>query len=145
MKSKYIILGIMLVVCSSLFLVGCNREENNEISYEIITFENAPKEVQDEINKVDKRIRGSVINNDHKETISSSGNIDLGKERYAYFIINNEIPKIIEVGPDKAYGYGMWIKYTSEETENVEFPTNVTIVKLSDYYDRISHIYISHP
>jgi len=148
MRSKYIILGVIVIICSSLFLIGCNREASKELSYEIIFFENAPKEVQNEISEVDKwiREREAVIDNNHPhQTISSSGSVNLGKERYEYFITNNQIPKIIEVVPDKAYGSGIMIKHTTEYRENIEFPTTVTIVKLSDYYGKMSHVYISHP
>lgn len=147
MKSKYIILGVTLIICSSLFLIGCNREANKEMSYEIILFENAPKEVQNEINEVDKWIRErEAMDDSHTiQTISSSGSVDLGKERYEYFITSNLIPKIIEVVPDKAYGSGIMIKHTTEHRENGEFPTTVAIVKLSNYYGKISHVYISHP
>ncbi|QUH19431.1 hypothetical protein [Alkaliphilus sp. B6464] len=148
MRSKYIILGVALIICSSLFLVGCNREANKKMSYEIILFENAPKEVQNEISEVDKWIREmeAVIDNDHpNQTINFSGSVDLGKERYEYFITNNQIPKIIEVVPDKAYGIGIMIKHTTEYRENIGFPTTVAIVKLSDYYGKVSHVYVSHP
>lgn len=146
MRNKFIILGTILIIFNSLFLMGCNREANKEISYEIISFENAPKEVQDDISKVDKWIRETIINNNHSDqTINSSGSIDLGKERYEYFITNNQVPKIIEVVSDKAYGSGVMIKHTTEYRENVEFPITVTIVKLSDYHGKISHVYISHP
>ncbi len=148
MRSKYIILGIIMVICSSLFWAGCNREVNEDFSYEIISFENAPKEVQDQISEVDKWIResdGVINNNDVNHTISSSGSIDLGKERYEYFITNNQISKIIEVVPNKAYGSGIMIKHTTEYRENLEFPITVTIVKLSEYYGKILHVYISHP
>ena len=148
MRRKYIILGIILIIFSSLFFVGCSSEESKELSYETIFFENAPKEVQNEISEVDKwiREREAVINNSHpNQTISSSGSINLGKERYEYFITNNQIPKIIEVVPDKAYGSGIMIKHTTEYRENVEFPTTVAIVKLRDYHGRISHVYLSHP
>lgn len=148
MRKKYIILGIILIICSSLFFVGCGSKESEELSYEIISFENAPKEVQDEISEVDKWIREKevVINNSHpNQTISSSGSVNLGKERYEYFITNNQISKIIEVVPDKTYGMGIMIKHTAESRENVEFPTTVAIVKLIDYHGRISHVYLSHP
>lgn len=132
---------------SNLFLVGCNTEENKEVSYEIVSFESAPKEVQEEISEVDKRIRESVMKNNYsnKQTTISSGSIDLGKERYEYFITNNQAPKIIEVGPDKVYGRGIRIIYTTENIGNVNFPVTTTIVKLNDYYGKISHTYISHP
>ncbi|WP_026478133.1 hypothetical protein [Alkaliphilus transvaalensis] len=146
-KTIYIIFSIILIICSNLFLVGCNREENKEMSYEIISFENAPKEVQDEISQVDEIIRESVINNSYSnnETIVSSGSIDLGKERYEFFITNNQVPIIIEVGEDKAYGRGVRIIYTTEYGENKEFPTTVTVVKFINYYGKISQTYISHP
>lgn len=153
-RSNYIILGIILIICSSLFLVGCNREENKEISYEIISFENAPKEVQDLISKNDRirkeKEREWIKNNSDSQnsTILSSGEIDLGKERYVYYMTdnqisenNNEIPKIIEVAPDKAYGRGIVIKFVTESIEeNVEFPNTVVIVKFTDYYGKILQV-----
>lgn len=140
MRSNYIILGIILIIFSSLFFVGCSSEENKEINYEIISFENVPKEVQD-------RIRESDSNNSYTyEEYNSSGGINLGKERYVFFITNEgRVPKIIEVAPDKTYGRGIMIKHTAEYNENVEFPNTVTIVKLNNYYGEITNVFISHP
>jgi len=54
-RNNYIILGVLLIVFSSLFLVGCYREE--EISYEIISFEDAPEEVQNRIIETDGKTK----------------------------------------------------------------------------------------
>lgn len=67
----------------------------------------------------------------------------MGNERYEIFITNNDKTKIIEVGPDEAYGSGIKVVYTTEYVENVELTSNVTIIRFNDYYGRISPIYVS--
>jgi len=144
-RNNYIILGVLLIVFSSLFLVGCYREE--EISYEIISFEDAPEEVQNRIIETDGKTKEREVDRSAgyvSSTIISSGNIDLGKERYVYFVTNreenkkiNEVIKITEVGPFEDFGTGAVVKFATEHRENVEFPDTVTIVKFIEYYGRI--------
>lgn len=140
MRSNYIILGIILIICTSFFFVGCSNEENKELSYEMISFENAPKEVQDMM------MLSENHNKNFNEDYNSGGGVDLGKERYEFFITNEgETPKILEIGPDETYGRGIMIKYTIENKENAKFPDTSTIIKLNEYYGEITRTYISHP
>lgn len=140
MRSNYIILGIILIICTSFFLVGCSSEENKELSYEIISFENAPKEVQDGI------ILAEEHNKHLNEDYNSGGGVDLGKERYVFFITNEgNAPKILEITPDTTYGRGIMIKHTTEAKENAKFPDTLTIIKLNEYYGEITRTYISYP
>ena len=140
MRSNLIILGIILIVFTSLFFVGCSSEENKELSYEIISFENAPKEVQDSIMLLENH--NKYLNEDY----DSGGDFDLGKERYVFFITNKgKTPKILEIIPDKTYGRGIMIKYTIENKENAEFPDTSAIIRLNEYYGEITRTYISHP
>lgn len=142
MRKKYIILGMILIICSSLFFVGCNGKENKELSYEIISFENAPREVQERMRLHEEHGQEHYPN----EAYNASGGFDLGKERYVYFIVNEgSIPKILEVVSDETYGRGIVIKHTSENKENIKFPDTSVVVRLNEYYGEISNVFISHP
>lgn len=148
MRSKYVILGVVLIICTSIFTAI--RYKNEEMSYEVISFENAPKEIQDLIREDDNRIRQreEAAKNDDYGTILSSGEINLGEVRYVYFVTNrsknrtiNEVPIIIEVGPDKAYGRGVVvIRFNTEYREDVEFPDTVTLVKVNDHWGKIMQV-----
>jgi len=131
---------MILIIFASFFCVGCSSEENKELSYEIISFENAPKEVQDRM----------MLSANHKKDLDEDydlgGGFDLGKERYVFFITNEgRSHKILEVAPDETYGRGIMIKYTIEDKENAKFPDTSTIIKLNGYYGEITRTYISHP
>jgi len=111
-----------------------------EMSYEIISFDEAPKNLQNII------IEDHEMRNNEMEKYNSSGSIDLGKEKYVFFMSNKgSVPKIIEVKPDETYGKGLMIKHTAEDNESVEFPNTVTIVKLNNYYGEITNVFVSHP
>lgn len=139
MQKNYIILSIILIICSTLFLVGCSSEKNQELSYEIISFENAPKELQERIMLYKDENRYS------NEGYNFSGSYDLGKEKY-HFLLTNEgrVPKFIGVEPDKALGSGVIVKYTGENKEDSKFPYTVSIIKFNEYYGKIRHVYVSH-
>lgn len=149
MRSKYIILGVILIIFSSIYVAS--RFENNEISYTVISFENAPIELRDLIREEDDRIRkieesAKSLNSSKQHATITSGHINLGEVRYVYFMTNNsrnktnnEVPKVIEVVKDKAFGKGVAvIRFNTEYRKNVKFPDTVTIVKLRDYHGELT-------
>ena len=141
-RKKHIILGMILIIYSTLFFIGCSGKENKELSYEIISFENAPKEVQERMRWHEERNPKHYSN----EGYNASGGFDLGIERYVYFIVNEgSLPIILDVVPDEAYGRGIIIKHTSENKDNAKFPDTSVIVKLNEYYGEIANVFISHP
>lgn len=153
MRKKYLVLSLMGMVLMTIFLGGCNREEE-QFTYEILSFEGAPKEVQDlivENIKIITEREDESTNDSSNSTIISSGQIDMGKEKYVYIITSKEnndeiteIPRIIEVVKDEAYGSGIMIKHTTDDTEAIEFPDTVAIVKL-EYSGKISNVFLSSP
>lgn len=152
MRKKYVVLSLIVMVFMGVFLSGCNNKE--EFSYEILSFEGAPKEVQDlivENFKIISEREDESTNDSSNSTIISSGQIDMGKEKYVYIITSKEnndeiteIPRIIEVVKDEAYGSGIMIKHTTDDTEAIEFPDTVAIVKL-EYSGKISNVFLSSP
>lgn len=92
----------------------------------------APKELQNE-------------NKYSDEGYNFSGDYDLGKEKY-HFLLTDEgrVPKFIGVEPDKALGSGVIVKYTEVNKENSKFPDTISIIKFTDYYGEIRHVYLSH-
>jgi len=153
MRKKYLVLSLMGMVLMTIFLGGCNREEE-QFTYEILSFEEAPKGVQDlivENLKIITEREDEKADESSNSTIVSSGQIDMGKEKYVYIITSKEnndeiteIPRIIEVVKDEAYGSGIMIKHTTEDTEAIEFPDTVAIVKL-EYSGKISNVFLSSP
>ncbi|MBP2028657.1 hypothetical protein J2Z35_002487 [Acetoanaerobium pronyense] len=152
MRKKYLVLSLIVLVFMSIFLAGCSNEE--EFGYEILSFEETPKEVQDlivENLKIISEREDESANDSSNSTIVSSGQIDMGKEKYVYIITSKEnsdeiteIPRIIEVVKDEAYGSGIMIKHTTDDTEAIEFPDTVSIVKL-EYSGKISNVFLSSP
>ena len=153
MRKKYLVLSLMGMVLMTIFLAGCNKEAE-QFSYEILSFEETPKGVQDlivENLKIISEREAESTNDSSNSTIISSGQIDMGKEKYVYIITSKEnndeiteIPRIIEVVKDEAYGSGIMIKHTTDDTEAIEFPDTVAIVRL-EYYGKISNVFLSSP
>ena len=152
MRKKYVVLSLVVMVFMGVFLAGCNNEE--QFTYEILSFEETPKGVQDlivENFKIISEREAESTNDSSNSTIISSGQIDMGKEKYVYIITSKEnndeiteIPRIIEVVKDEAYGSGIMIKHTTDDTEAIEFPDTVAIVRL-EYYGKISNVFLSSP
>lgn len=148
MKRKHIFLGVLLIISSSLLVLGCDFHESEGVSYEILSFEEVPEVVQDGIREVHRMIVDGEREEDTRLGTEATGSYNLGKDgRYEYFITtNNQTLKIIEVVTDEAFGSGLKIVFTTEDREEgVEFPSNVRIVKFNEYHERIAHLYITSP
>lgn len=144
MKRKGMVYGILLFIFGSLLVVGCDFHEGEELSYEILPFEEAPKTLRDSITET----HGMILEDESRAGTLATGSVNFGNDgRYEYFITaDNETFEVVEVVPNEALGTGLEILFTIEEhEETVEFPRNVMIVKFNEYHERIVHSYVSSP
>lgn len=155
MRKKHLILWSIFIIFSTLIFSGCTKESVTKkaeesaaaIEYEVITFKEAPKKVQDYINLMEEQyqeIRNSPEFEERKGLNRYNGSINVEKDRYEYFTSDELKPVVLEIQHDQGFGIGIMVKCTYEPVEAKGFPDNVTIIHFKGYRGPISYAFVNN-